>query len=235
MTGRQINKKLAAPKRGLWPLRLLSLAIAVSFWLVFSYSGREQLRRERAFEVPVTYTIPQGLLVLNSTESVSVRLSGSESTMAALTPFQVGVSAAVIPETGLQEILLDGDAVSRPEGVDFVSITPSRLSLQVDEEFEKQLRVNVDPGGSEVSAGAVWLREETTTTPPYLIFRGPRSLLEDRDDVFAHIDLEGHLQSFDRPVAIDPIHELVQPVGSSIVVVHVVIQEPELPGDANSS
>ena len=236
MADRQINKQSAAQKRGLWPLRLLSLAIAISFWLVFSYSGREeQLRRERAFDVPVTYTIPRGLLVLNPTTDVSVRLSGSESIMAALTPFQVGVSANVVPVTGLQEVLLDGDVVSRPDDVDFVSITPSRLSLQVDEEIEKQLRVKIDPGGSEVSAGAAWLREETTTTPGFLTFKGPRSLLEDRDDVFARIDLDGHLTSFDERVAIDPIHELVQPVGPTIVVVHVAIREPELPGDANTS
>ena len=235
MTTRQANKMFEVQERGLWPLRLLSLAIAISFWLIFSYSGREQLRRELAFDVPVTYTIPQGLVVLNPTTRVSVRLSGSESIMAGLTPFQVGVSANVVPETGLQEILLGADGVSRPEGVDFVSITPSRLSLQVDEEIEKQLRVNIDPGGSEVSAGAVWLQEETTTTPPYLIFRGPRSLLEDRNDVFAHIDLEGHLTSFEQRVAIDPIHELVQPVGPSIVVVQIVIREPELTSDANSS
>lgn len=233
--GPRRDRQVRRSKKGLWPLRFLSLAIAVTLWLVYSYSGREQSRVERTFEVAVTYTIPRGLLVLNPISSVSVRLSGSASVMNPLTPFQLGLSANVIADTGLQEVILDADSVSRPDDVDVVSITPPRLSIEVDEEMRKQLRVVVDPGGSEVSGGAVWLGEQTTVRPEFLTFSGPKSLLQTRDRVMAPIDLQGHFESFRQQVVIDPIHELVQPLGPSFVEINVVIEGPELPGDTGTN
>lgn len=217
-------------QNSLWPLRLLSVAIAIFLWLLYSYSGREFTRQERAFDdVNVTYSRPEGLVLLNPTSVVSVRLSGAQDLMADLSPFQVSVSADIAPEPGLQELHLTEEMVIRPSGIDVVSITPSRLSVQVDEEIEKELRVKISRGSSEPSAGTEWLDEETYVEPKTILFRGPRSILEERDDIFAYIDLQNHLTSFEVDVRLEPLHDLVQPVGASVVRVFVAMEPAELP------
>ena len=105
----------------------------------------------------------------------------------------------------------------------------ARLSVQVDEEIEKELRVKISRGSSEPSAGAEWLEAETYVEPTTILFRGPRSILEERDDIFAYIDLQNHLSSFEVDVRLEPLHELVQPVGASVVRVFVAMEPAELP------
>lgn len=217
-------------QHSLWPLRLLSVAIAVVLWLLWSYSGREVTRQERVFDdVNVTYNVPEGLLLLNPTSVVSVRLRGAEDPITNLSPFQVSISVEIGPELGLQELLLADDMVSRPPGIDVVSISPSRLSIEVDEEIEKELRVKVARGGSEPSAGAQWLEQETYALPKTILFRGPKSILKGRDDIFVYIDLQNRVTSFQVDVIVEPIHELAQPVGPSIVTVYVAMEPAELP------
>lgn len=217
-------------QHSLWPLRLLSVAIAVVLWLQYSYSPREVTRQELAFdEVNVTYSRHEGLVLLNPTSVVSVRLSGAAELMADLSPFQVSVSVDIAPEPGLQELVLTGDMVSRPPGIDVVSISPSRLSIEVDEEIRKELRVRVARGGSEPSAGARWLEQATYALPRTILFRGPRSILEERDEIFVYIDLQNRVTSFEVERNVEPIHELVQPVGPSIVTVFVAMEPAELP------
>ncbi len=217
-------------QHSLWPLRILSVAIAVVLWLLYSYSGREVNRQELAFdEVNVTYSRHEGVVLLNPTSVVSVRLSGPAELMADLSPFQVSVSVDIAPEPGLQELVLTGDMVSRPPGIDVVSISPSRLSIEVDEEIRKELRVRVARGGSEPSAGARWLEQATYALPRTILFRGPKSILEERDEIFVYIDLQNRVTSFEIERSVEPIHELVQPVGPSIVTVFVAMEPAELP------
>ena len=219
-------------QQSLWPLRLLSVAIAVTLWLLLSYTGREQSRLTLD-NVGVTYNIPAGLVVLNPASAVSVRLSGAEDTIRDLSPFQVRVSIEVT-EPGLREVVLLKTMVSLPPRIDVLSFTPARLSVEVDEEIEKELRVVVDPGGSEPSGAAHWLQEETRTEPQTLRVKGPSSLLESRDTITATINLQNHLTSFVDDVPVDEIHELVQPVGTGIVRVFVMMEAPELPSEGET-
>ena len=217
--------------QGLWPLRILSVVIAITLWLLWSYSGREQTRTERAFDdVSITYIVPEGLLLLNPASAVSVRLNGPESSMTDLTPFQVQFSVEVSPQPGLQEIVLSEEMVSRPAEFDVVSITPSRLTIRVDEEIEKSLRVVVDPNGTEPSGGAIWLSEETTADPETIRVVGPRSQLERRDTIRAFINLQNRLPTHVQHVPVERI-ERVQTVGSSTIRVVVAMEGPELPSD----
>lgn len=220
--------------QGLWPLRILSVAIAITLWLLWSYSGREQTHTERAFDdVSITYIVPEGLLLLNPLSAVSVRLNGPESSMTDLTPFQVQFSVEVSPQPGLQEIVLSEEMVSRPAAFAVVSITPSRLTIQVDEEIEKSLRVVVDPNGTEPSGGAIWLSEETTADPDTIRVKGPRSQLERRDTIRAFINLENRLATHTQQVPVERI-ERVQTVGPSTIRVVVAMEGPELPSDSGT-
>jgi len=215
--------------QGLWPLRLLSLAIAVTLWLLYSFSRPNQISSERAFEdAAVTYNVPQGMLVLSPPRSVAVRLAGPQEAIGNLNPFQVSLSIDVPADVGLHEITLEESMVNRPAGFEVKSITPGRLSLQVDQEIEKDLVVRLGSVG-EPPAGARWLPDESTVTPKTIRVRGPKSLLASRDGITALIDLERRVTSHEQTVPVQPIHELVQPVGQSIVRVFVKMESPQLP------
>jgi hypothetical protein len=215
--------------QSLWPLRLLSLAIAVTLWLLYSFNSSNPILSERAFEdAAVTYNVPQGLLVLNPPRTVAVRLAGPQEAIGNLNPFQVSLSIDVPSDVGLHEITLEEPMVNRPPGFEVKSLTPGRLSLQVDQEIEKALVVRLSAVG-EPPAGARWVNDESFATPKMITVRGPNSLLETRDSITAIIDLERRVTSHEQTVPVQPIHELVQPVGQSIVRVFVKMEAPQLP------
>lgn len=223
-------------ERSLWPLRVLAVLIAAALWLNYSYGRRDETVSERAFsDVTLTYSLPPGLVLLNPPSGVSVRLSGPQEAIRDLSPFQVSVSVSVPARTGLQEIELDEQRVTRPPGFDVVSVTPVRLSLQIDREVEKDLRVLIVRGTSEPPAGAVFKQAESRVEPASIRVRGPESLLSTRDTINAVIDLDNRISSHTQQVTVQPIHELVRPVGPSIVTVFVAIQEPKLPSGSGSS
>lgn len=212
--------------RSLWPLRLLSLATAIVLWLVFSYSGRQGASSERTLtNVPVTYNTPQGYILMNPTSSLSVRVSGGEQAVLNLAPFQVSAVVSIAPKAGIQEIVLVERHVQRPTGIEVVSITPDRVSLDVDREIEKRLRVVPDPRG-EPAAGAV--EGQHTAEPEYVTVKGPQTSLESRDTIFAPVSIGGRAHSFEQSVTLDTADPLVQVLGSSTVRVSVVLEPPSL-------
>jgi hypothetical protein len=210
----------------LWPLRLLSVVIAVVLWLLFSYSGRKGASSERTLTtVPVTYNTPQGYILLNPTSSLQVRVSGGEQSILNLTPFQVSAVVSLEPRAGIQEIVVEERHVSRPPGIEVVSLTPDRLSLNVDREIQKRLRVVPDPRG-EPAAGAV--EGEHTAVPEFVTVKGPQSSLENRDTIFAPVSIGGRARSFEQSVTLEPPDPLIQVLGSSTVRVSVVLEPPSL-------
>ena len=210
----------------LWPLRLLSLATAIVLWLVFSYSGRQGASSERTLtNVPVTYNTPQGYILMNPTSSITVRVTGGEQAVLNVTPFQVSAVVSLGPRAGIQEIVLDERHIERPGSIDVVSITPDRLSLDVDREIEKKLRVVPDPRG-EPAAGAVEGRH--SAQPEFVTVKGPQKSLESRDTIFAPVSIGGRAHSFEQSVTLDTADPLVQVVGSSTVRVAVVLEPPSI-------
>ena len=219
-------------QHSLWPLRLLSLGTAIVLWLVFSYSGRQGASSERTVtNVPVTYNTPQGYILMNPTSSIAVRVSGGEQAVLNITPFQVNAVVSLGPRAGIQEIVLDERHVDRPTGIDVVSITPDRLSLDVDREIQKKLRVVPDPRG-EPAAGAVEGRH--SADPEFVTVKGPQTSLESRDTIFAPVSIGGRAHSFEQSVTLDTADPLVQVLGSSTVRVAVVLEPPSLESGLSS-
>ncbi|MEE2777212.1 MAG: CdaR family protein [Acidobacteriota bacterium] len=228
------NGNSAGPRPdGHWPLRFLSVAIAVVLWLVYSYADREQSLLERAFnEVNVTYETPDGFILLNPVSTVALRVSGPEDAIQGLQPFDLGCTLTLVAEAGIQEVLLEEDCVSRPARVSVTSLTPDRLSLEIDREIEKTLTVYVDPVG-EPAAGA--LEGEHGVFPAQVTLVGPARLLERRDRIAATVDIDGRARSFDGEVSLDPEDPLLRILGSSTARVQIVLETPLLPSEAVNS
>jgi hypothetical protein len=202
------------------------VVIAVVLWLLFSYSGRKGASSERTLtSVPVTYNTPQGFILLNPTSSLQVRVSGGEQSILNLTPFQVSAVVSLEPRAGIQEIVVEERHISRPPGIDVVSTMPDRLSLHVDREVQKRLRVVPVPRG-EPAAGAV--EGGHTAVPEFVTVKGPQSSLENRDTIFAPISIGGRARSFEQSVTLDTPDPLIQVLGSSTVRVSVVLEPPSL-------
>jgi YbbR domain-containing protein len=210
----------------LWPLRILSLVIAVVLWLLFSYSGRKGASSERTLaNVPVTYNTPQGFVLLNPTSSVQVRVSGGEQAILNLNPFQVSAVVSLEPRPGIQEIVIEPRHISRPPGIEVVSLVPDRISLHVDREIQKRLRVVPDPRG-EPAAGAI--EGVHTAVPEFVIVKGPETKLENRDTIFAPVSIGGRARSFEQSVTLETPDPLIQVLGSTTVRVSVVLEPPSL-------
>jgi len=209
-----------------WPLRLLSLAIAIVLWLLFSYSGREGASSERALtSVPVTYNTPQGYVLLNPTSTLEVRVSGGEQAIRELNPFQVSAVVSLEPRAGIQEIVIETRNISRPPGIDVVATSPDRLSLRMDREIQKRLRVVPDSRG-EPAAGAI--EGEHSAVPEFVTVKGPQSVLENRDTIFAPVSIGGRARSFEQSVTLETPDPLIQVLGSSTVRVFVTLEPPSL-------
>jgi YbbR domain-containing protein len=202
------------------------VVIAVVLWLLFSYSGRKGASSERTLtNVPVTYNTPQGFILVNPTSTLQVRVSGGEQAILNLTPFQVSAVVSLEPRAGIQEIVVESRHLSRPPGVEVVSTMPDRLSLHVDREVQKRLRVVPDPRG-EPAAGAV--EGEHKAVPEFVTVKGPQSSLENRDTIFAPVPIGGRARSFDQSVTLETPDPLIQVLGSSTVRVSVVLEPPSL-------
>ena len=211
---------------GRWPLRLLSVAIAVVLWLVYSYDVREESFSERAFdEVNLIYNTPKGLILLNPVSVITVRVSGPEDAIRVLQPFDVSATLNLEDRTGIQEVALDESVVARPRGVNVDSITPDRLSLELDREIEKSLRVALEASG-EPAAGA--FEGEHGIFPSYVTVVGPAKLLERRDTIPARVDISGRGISFDEEVTLDTENPLIRILGSSTARVQIVLDTPLL-------
>ena len=82
-----------ADARGLWVLRVLAIVIALASWLFFSFLPRLEERSEPLVSSEVVavagYEEPEGYMILNRENSVTVRVHGRSEQMGALTPAEV--------------------------------------------------------------------------------------------------------------------------------------------------
>lgn len=185
---------------GLWPLRLLAMVIALGVWLVFSFiprwlTGHVPLL-ERAMDTPVTFSLPEGITVLNPGQTVRVQLRGSQEAMRLLTFNDVAVEVVFANGVlaGTVETRLGPGNVKLPKGIEVVSLTPNRLDIQLDREVTGTLAVLWNRRG-ELVAGAE-LRD-VVVTPSEVLVSGPESRLARVTHVTTEpINLDGRAISF---------------------------------------
>jgi YbbR domain-containing protein len=207
-----------------WGLRLLALALAVLAWFILSVGQREQ-SSETTVEVFVTYLPPEDFMILESPDRVRVRLQGPESEIAALNPFQVTVVVELRDaELGRQEVVLTGDNVVAPGGLQVVSIDPNVLTLQLDHEVSELKPIDAQLVG-EPAAGAV--AQEPTVFPLQALVTGPESKVSALAALTTTpINLNGHALDFQTQAAVISPDPLVRVVEPSVVRVDVRLDIP---------
>ena len=211
-----------------WGLRLLALALAVLAWFIISVDPREQTG-ETTVEPFVTFRPPEDFMILEpNPDRVRVRISGPESRIADLNPFQVSVVVELRDhDLGRQEILLTDDNVVLPGGLQVVSIEPNVLTLQLDRVVSALKPIDVQLVG-EPAAGAV--AQEPTVFPLQALVTGPESKVGTLTALTTTpINLDGHALDFQTQAAVispDPLIRVVEP---SVVEVDVRLDIPGAP------
>ena len=207
-----------------WGLRLLALGIAIGLWLNVSFEDRQELT-ERVVEAGVSYNSPVRFVILDPVQTVNVRLRGSRKQVRGLNPDLVNVQVDVDQATsGAFNISLSPKDVLAPEGLEVVTISPNVIRVELEREISQRLPVVPQIVG-EPAAGAV--AEEPEVFPNQVLVTGPVSLLARTKALSTRpINLNGHVLTFEQPVAVvspDPLIQIVQP---SEVTVRVPMRQP---------
>lgn len=206
-------------------LRVTALTLAILLWLFVTVERRGERPSEKVVEATVTYNAPPGMIILDPEERVRVRLRGSERAIRRVNPYQIDVQVEVDePREGLHEVQLQVDNVLMPDGLEVVSIEPSVLRLQLDEEQRRLLPVEV-PLVGEPAAGAQ-LDGPPRVTPERVLATGPGKLVSALESLRTNpISLDGHAFSFEDTALLlspDPLVQL-QP---QVVSVFVPLAQP---------
>lgn len=187
-------------------LKLLSLVLAILAWF-----GVREITSFTAVirEVRVVALLDEGWAVLDrSVEEVDVLVRGSQNDIRYLSrdQFRVEVDLRGRSVTGTQEVRLDPQTVKVPGGARAISIDPPEITLSLDREGDRLVKVRAEiignpPEGYELA--------EVVCTPPEVRLQGPEGRLAGVTEVkTAQIDLEGRLKSFSLTRVIQPPSEL---------------------------
>jgi YbbR domain-containing protein len=207
-----------------WGLRLLALGIALGLWFNSSFEDREALS-ERLVTASVSYTWPQGYIVLDQEQEVQVRVRGSSKRVRELDPGQVDVQVELGRRRGSVAVSLGPDNVLTPDGLEVMSVAPSTLTVEVDREISRRIRVVPDLQGQAAPGTRV---EEPEVFPNQVLVTGPESLVSRTEVIHTRpVNLAGRSATFEERVPVVPPDPLLQVMQPSRVSVRVPIQPPK--------
>lgn len=207
-----------------WGLRLLALGIALGLWFNSSFEDREALS-ERLVTASVSYTWPQGFIVLDQEQEVQVRVRGSSKRVRELDPDQVDVQVKLGRRPGSVVVSLGPDNVLTPDGLEVMSVAPSTLTVEVEREINRRIRVEPSLEG-EAAPGA--RAGEPEVFPNQVLVTGPESLVANTEVLRTRpVNITGRSATFEVEVAVVPPDPLLQVMQPARVSVRVPIQPPK--------
>lgn len=220
-------------EQSLWPLRLLALVIAGALWLTTSFVPRiQELRVERVqqqIDATVSYRTPDGFMILNPEQTVTVTVRGRDEDVYSLSEDDVNV-AIPFPENvapGSIEAPIRVEDVTLPPGLEVLDILPSTLSLILDERKKVSVTVRPVPQGEPLVGFRVDL-DNTVVIPAQVEIEGPAQEVESIGEVLAVVDVNGRgIQEFEEQVQPSINNESVRIVRPNLVTVKVRMIVPE--------
>ncbi|MEM8959992.1 MAG: CdaR family protein [Acidobacteriota bacterium] len=208
------------------PVLLLSLVLAVAIKIAV-HEGEQMT--ETVIDARASYPVlddENRVIVLDPRQSVSVRLRGRSSEIAALNPFSVEAVIEIPPgTTGLFEVTLEPSNIRVAGDIEVVSIEPNRFSVEVESLVRKIVPLTVEVSG-EPAAGA--LVESPTLRPARVQVEGPVSKLSVLDAVAVSVSVDRRAMTFEEEVQIiapDPLIQILEP---KRVVVSIPMRQPDL-------
>ena len=214
---------------GIWGLRVLAVAIAVTLWFFLSWEKRES-QSERVVEASVTYNTPNDMTVLDPVQEVDVRVQGDSRRVRSLNPFLVNALVEIgTTEPGPVDVTLSPEQVFVPEGVRVVSVSPNTLQVTLDRVVTRRLPVEVDLAGEPAAGASVGT---PVVIPPSVSVVGPQSRLRGVGVARTRpLSLNGHARTFEEMVSVMPPDPLAN-VEPGLVRVRVPMEPPQLSEEA---
>lgn len=168
-----------------WFLRILSLAFAVAVWFYVNESKRSII----SIEVPLNFVnLPQNMMIVKfSNSTVNVRITGAKwllEGIESLNPKAEVDLKGVVEGVNLVSIL--PEYIKVPSYAEVTLISPSMIEVEVERIISKKVKVKLNPGEHnpyyEVSV--------LICSPCEVILRGPRSAVEDEDEISLYFKIE---------------------------------------------
>lgn len=152
-------------------LKLLSILIGITLWVVVFGSRTIEITKEVPFEVVMS---DDQILVDPVPDKISFRLTGPKAFLRSITsriedPIRANIKDL---KTGIFTHRVYSDSIKLPLGVKVQSITPNVIQLRVEELKRKMVSVKLSTNG-DVAAGYRVMRTEVL--PPQIRIKGPKN------------------------------------------------------------
>src|SRR5436190_2702360 len=208
-----------------WPLKMLSVILALVMWFVVSAPRRETVY-DRAYAVPLTLVgMPRGLVITTTVpDTVSVRLRGRASVLRALASSNLEVPLdlrTVVP--GDITITIRPQAVNVPAQVEVISLDPGRVRFRVEEVRQKVVRIRPFLVGQPPAGYSVG---DVTLDPDHALVSGPTSQIRNLSEVATErVIMTGRTETFVQNVAVVADSSLIRIIDPLMAQVTVPLNE----------
>lgn len=205
---------------------LVGVSIGLSFLLWFWVGAQE--RSEIVVSVPLEYrNLPRGLEIFpekSFVTNVNVWITGTTNTIKNLRPNEISAWIDLSDSrSGLRNYEIGPDQVRGPYGFSVIRITPSRVSLRLEQSVSRMVPVTVRLEGEPALGYKV---AETSVRPAEVEIRGPQSAVSDvRQAVTDSIDVSSIQGFHSETVNIGVEHSLVRVVRTKNVQVTLNVAE----------
>jgi len=206
-----------------WPLKLVSLGLALVLWLLLVPS--EKMSSEKSLAIPLeTLNVPDGLEIVDRPEAtVDVTLRAPSRVLGQIGPSELVAGLDLARATVLQqEYPLHKSMIAVPPGVEVVKISPSKLTIRLERTFQAPIEVHPTLRGRPAQGFRV---ARTEIEPSDVTVQGPESLVKAAQAAAtAPIDVSGLTEStvFDADIILPrPELRFVTPQTRARVTVHV--------------
>ena len=218
-----------------WPLKILSVFLALTLWFVVSAPRRESIY-ERAYAVPLTLVgMPRDYVITTPVpDTVSVRLRGRASDLRSLSSSNLEVPLDLrTVVAGDITITIRPQAVNVPQNVEVVSLDPSRVRFRVEEVRQKVVAIRAFLVG-EAPAG--YIVGDATLEPDQALVSGPASQIRNLTEVATErVIMTGRTATFVQPVAVVSDSSLIRIVEPLMTQVTVPVIEETAPATSTET
>lgn len=208
-----------------WGLKLVSLFLAVGFWLYAG--GKESVEVARSIPLKIETESGQFSIASRSVESVYVRLQATRGLLSVLSSVEITAFHQIsgVSQTGDYSFrLTPADIKVASDEIHVTGIFPETVTVTIDETITKKLSISPNFVG-EPAYGYKVLSDKVEVDPNALLVEGPKAKLGILNSVNTEpIDLVGRSHSF-RKLARVVLEPDLRATTDTIIDVFVPIRE----------